>query len=66
MSEPLYWEYYDDQTSDDYDKVSYTDLGGNVIIVDAEEDLAAQVYEIRRKYGADSEIKVYARQVELV
>lgn len=61
MAADRYWEYYDDQSSSEFSEVGYTDLSGKEIIVPTQEDLAAQVFEIRRKFGADSEIKVYAK-----
>lgn len=62
MEAERYWEFYDDQTSENFSEVSYVDLSGNVVMVPAEVDLAAQVFEIRRRFGSDTEIKVYARQ----
>lgn len=62
MAGERYWEFYDDQTSEEFSEVSYVDLIGNVVTVPTESDLAAQVFEIRRRFGADTEIKVYARQ----
>lgn len=62
MDTDRYWEYYDDQSSADFSEVSYTDLTGKEVHVPAEEDLTSQVYELRRRFGMDSEIKVYARE----
>lgn len=60
--EDRYWELYDDQTSADFDELSYVDLGGKTVYAATEDDIAAQVFEIRRRVGADTEIRVYARQ----
>lgn len=61
-----YWELYDDQTSADFSELSYVDLQGHQIVVPTEEDLAKQVYDIRRRVGASTEIKLYAREVACV
>lgn len=57
-----YWEYYDDQSSEDFDEISYVDLQGALIVVKTQPDLERQVAEIRRRCGADTEIKVYAKE----
>lgn len=59
MSENGYWEIYDDQSSTDFSELSYINLSGVEVCVSTEEDLEAQVREIRRTTGRDTEIKVY-------
>lgn len=61
-----YWELYDDQTSADFSELSYVDLQGHTIVVPTEADLAKQVYDIRRRVGASTEIKLYAREAVCV
>lgn len=59
MDASRYWEVYDDQTSADFSSLSYVDLEGNTLEVPTEDDLEAQVSEIRRINGASTQIKVY-------
>lgn len=59
MSGERYWEIYDDQSSADFSTLSYESLSGDTIEVATEEDLDAQVREIRRVNGAATVIKVY-------
>lgn len=61
-----YWEFYDDQTSDQFGELSYVDLKGDTVRIPTETDLAAQVYEIRRRCGIDTEVRVYAREAAAV
>lgn len=56
-----YWEFYDDQSSDDFDELSYTSLSGEEIRVPTLPNLEEQVHEILRQNGCNTEIKVYAR-----
>ena len=54
-----YWEYYDDQTSDEFTELSYTNLQNQIVVIPTEQNLKRQVREIRRTCGNDVEIKVY-------
>lgn len=55
----MYWEIYDDQSSNDFDLVGYVSLSGSEVVVPIEGDLAQQVAEIRRTNGYNTEVKVY-------
>lgn len=61
MEDDKYWELYDDQTSEGFGKLSYLNLQGQLVTAPVEDDLQAQVFNIRRMVGADTQIKLYAR-----
>ncbi|MCM1234402.1 MAG: hypothetical protein NC489_30240 [Ruminococcus flavefaciens] len=61
-----YWELYDDQSSEDFTELSYVNLKGETVFVPTEQDLASQVYDLRRRFGANTEIKVYAAEPAVV
>ena len=62
----MYWETYDDQTSADFDYVGYMDLHGIEQMLPIEANLAAQIAEIRRSVGMNTEIRVYKNEPVMV
>lgn len=55
----MYWETYDDQDGKDFAFVSYVGLTGERTVVEAADNLASQVAEIRRTNGSNTEVRVY-------
>lgn len=55
----MYWETYDDQSSEDFDYVGYINISGEHIVEEVASNLTMQVAEIRRTNGQHTEVRVY-------